>query len=130
MRPHHRAVEVPFLACSGDMDYKSPSVRPHVWSEVTVTVVDDPEHFTCQLTATEGQLNDMMAAIDEYCRHLQAGEGTPGKVALHTAVIAKFSEDDGWYRARVTGQSVTHGLYPSLGDPQVSSYLWNVPLSW
>ena len=91
------------LDCS-DMDYKSPSVRPHVWSEVTVTVVDDPEHFTCQLTATEGQLNDMMTDIDEYCCHLQAGEGTPHNVALHTAVIAKFSEDDGWYRARVTGQ--------------------------
>ena len=94
------------------MDYTTPVVKPHVWSEVVVTLVDDPEHFYCQLTESEVKLNDMMAEIDDYCSHLAEGEGTPGKVVLHTPVIAKYSEDEGWYRARVTGQSAS----PCLGS--------------
>lgn len=75
------------------------------WLRCVVSHVDDPENFYCQLEGDDnvGLLESLMARIEKYVHSLPPGIGLLRTAALGQPVIAKYSVDGSWYRARVTG---------------------------
>lgn len=68
-----------------------------------VSHIDDPAHFYCQPITTQAALHELMDRMDEYCL-LAPPCGGKLQQMLGLPVIAKYSEDDAWYRAQITGQ--------------------------
>jgi len=77
------------------------------WLNCVVSHVTDPENFYCQLSGSNNaeQLESLMAHIDKYVTCLPPGIGKLRTATLGQPVVAKYSEDNTWYRARVTGMS-------------------------
>lgn len=69
---------------------------------VVVAYISDPENFYVQFVKSKNKLDALMDDIDAYCNSHEATP--PMKLALGCPVIAKYSKDDGWYRAKVTGK--------------------------
>ena len=76
------------------------------WLSCVVSYVSDPENFYCQLSGGDNaeRLDTLMARIDKYVTSLPPGIGRLRSATLGQPVIAKYSEDNTWYRARVTGE--------------------------
>jgi len=75
------------------------------WLSCVVSHVDDPENFFCQLSGSDNanKLEAMMSHIEKYVSCLPPGIGKLRSATLGQPVIAKYSDDQRWYRARVTG---------------------------
>ena len=75
------------------------------WLSCIVSHVDDPENFYCQLTGDSNadKLEAVMSHIDKYVSCLPPGIGKLRTATLGQPVVAKYSQDNKWYRARVTG---------------------------
>ncbi|XP_012939180.1 uncharacterized protein LOC101858039 [Aplysia californica] len=70
---------------------------------VTVTHVDSPQSFWCQLKKNNAKLDALMDKLDA---HYSDAGGTPvSRPAVGQACIAQYSEDDAWYRASVLSTS-------------------------
>lgn len=67
-----------------------------------VTEVVDPESFFIQQSSSEQQLNNLMEQLGVYCESGQAQN--PPQLALGDYILARFSEDRAWYRAKITGK--------------------------
>jgi Tudor domain len=79
------------------------------WLGCVVSHVDDPENFYCQLEGDNNVelLESLMARVEKYVHSLPPGIGLLRSAALGQPVIAKYSADGCWYRARVTGTDST-----------------------
>lgn len=77
------------------------------WTSCVVSYVHDPENFYCQVSSVDNadRLNALMTRIDSYVSCLPPGIGKLRTATLGQPVIAKYSEDRKWYRARVTGRT-------------------------
>ncbi len=96
-----------FSNCSvgmDDVDYIKPLVEVNQWEEAMVTHVEDPENFYCQLTGSASQLDELMERIEAFCGSLGACDGTMVHVGLGLPCLAKYSEDETWYRGIITGK--------------------------
>lgn len=72
------------------------------WHEVLVSHIDDPENVFCQLSASSPQLDALMDHIAEHVEGLPQGTSVP-RPSLGDLVLAQYSTDQGWYRAKITG---------------------------
>jgi len=75
------------------------------WLGCVVSHVDDPETFYCQLEGDNNveMLESLMDRVEKYITSLPPGIGVLRTAALGQPVVAKYSVDGNWYRARVTG---------------------------
>ena len=75
------------------------------WTNCVVSYVNDPENFYCQVSGAGNadRLEALMKRIDNYVSCLPPGIGKLRTATLGQPVIAKYSDDSKWYRARVTG---------------------------
>uniref|UniRef100_A0A8D2L7Q6 Tudor domain containing 6 n=1 Tax=Varanus komodoensis TaxID=61221 RepID=A0A8D2L7Q6_VARKO len=78
--------------------YLQPSVTLNVGStvEVIVSYIENPSLFWCQLAKSSQDLKVLMTKIQDYCIHSAEPHDWPNPVCL-----AKFSEDEKWYRALI-----------------------------
>ena len=78
------------------------------WTNCVVSYVGDPENFYCQVSGYDNadRLELLMTRIDSYVTCLPPGIGKLRTATLGQPVIAKYSEDSKWYRARVTGMTL------------------------
>nr|XP_056712900.1 tudor domain-containing protein 6 [Euleptes europaea] len=79
----------PGLSCEGQLEVGSTV-------DVTVSYVESPSLFWCQLAKTAYDLRVLMAEIQHYCVHVAEPHVWPNPVCL-----AKYSEDGKWYRALI-----------------------------
>lgn len=68
--------------------------------DVFISWVISPETFWCQIADTQDQLEQLTNSLQTY--YSSSGEQAKN-VAIGMPVVARFSEDDAWYRAVVTG---------------------------
>lgn len=68
-----------------------------------VTHVIDPEHFHCQLKKFATHLDEIMQSLEDHCKKLGPNDDCIGDIRLGQPCLAKFSADNSWYRAKVTG---------------------------
>lgn len=78
--------------------------------EIMVTHVVDPEHFHCQLSKTATQLDALMDSLDKHYSVLAEEEEQLLNVTLGQHCVAKYSADQDWYRAQITGEG-HHDVY-------------------
>ncbi|XP_021350187.1 uncharacterized protein LOC110448334 isoform X2 [Mizuhopecten yessoensis] len=71
--------------------------------EVMVTHVVDPQHFHVQLTSMAKQLDTMMDTLQAHYGSLTDTEGALVNPMLGQPCIAKYTDDNSWYRAKVSG---------------------------
>uniref|UniRef100_A0A8C8RW02 Tudor domain containing 6 n=1 Tax=Pelusios castaneus TaxID=367368 RepID=A0A8C8RW02_9SAUR len=64
--------------------------------QVTVSYVESPGYFWCQLSRNIQELKSLMAEIQEYCKASAQPHHWPNVICL-----AKYSEDEKWYRALI-----------------------------
>ncbi|XP_044301076.1 tudor domain-containing protein 6 [Varanus komodoensis] len=64
--------------------------------EVIVSYIENPSLFWCQLAKSSQDLKVLMTKIQDYCIHSAEPHDWPNPVCL-----AKFSEDEKWYRALI-----------------------------
>ena len=74
--------------------------------DVFVTYSSSPSHLYCQLKDQDGAFGQLAQEIEEYCTTvppvLEGQEWANGDI-----VLAQFSEDQTWYRARITNIATT-----------------------
>ena len=75
--------------------------------EVVVCHITDPEHFYCHLCKNMPLLDTMMDEIEQHYSTLGPGDEQLPQFGLGAACIAQFVEDGGWYRAEITGLSLS-----------------------
>ena len=94
----------PKYATSYDCAALSSRFRPGEKVEVEVAHVDSLTKFYVQVVADVPQLDDVMNTMETYyAKPENVAEHPDEKYAVGTACVAKFCEDDLWYRAKVTG---------------------------
>ena len=79
-----------------------PNIPSGSEESVFITSITSPKNFFCQLAKTCLLLDDLMNQMEEYYRPLGEDEEAYISPRVGEACCAKFSEDDGWYRAVVT----------------------------
>ncbi|VDI51658.1 tudor domain-containing protein 1/4/6/7 [Mytilus galloprovincialis] len=84
-------------------DYQPTVVSLYSAEEVMVTHVIDPEHFHCQLKKFATHLDEIMQSLEDHCKKLGPNDDCIGDIRLGQPCLAKFSADNSWYRAKVTG---------------------------
>lgn len=87
------------------VDFTSDCMELNRWLRCVVSHIDDPENFYCQLNGNNDaeQLETLMTRIDKHITSLPPGIGKLRGATLGQPVIARYSQDGAWYRARVTG---------------------------
>ena len=68
---------------------------------VAVTYVQDPEHVFVQPISSSIQLETMMTKINSHCSRKAAGLVEKPKLGM--LVLAKYPEDERWYRGIIKG---------------------------
>jgi len=71
---------------------------PGSTESVFISHIDSVASFWCQPLKYETQLEEVMAKLEDYCTSDTGVQSFP----IDMACAAKFSLDEGWYRARVT----------------------------
>ena len=99
----------PSAAARGQrVDFASNDVALNAWTSCVVSYVDDPDNFYCQVSGSDNadRLEALMTHVDSYVSCLPPGIGKLRTATLGQPVIAKYSDDGKWYRARVTGRTL------------------------
>ncbi|KAJ7367404.1 hypothetical protein OS493_040630 [Desmophyllum pertusum] len=74
---------------------------PGTTERVFVSSASSPAKFFCQLLKTSESLDELMNEMFEYYEHLSAQQEQMSKPSVGEFCAAKFTLDDGWYRAKV-----------------------------
>lgn len=85
-------------------------VDPNDCEQVLVTCVTNPSNFWLQLSRLGGQLEQIMTQIETFYTNLNQQDLSIASPMIGQYCCAKFTEDDGWYRAmieEVNGSTVT-----------------------
>ena len=98
--------------------YKQLSVRPGSMLQCDVTHVDSPSCFYSQPVTSRSELDDLMDEIYTNCR--RAPPLVVNQLRLQQVVMARYSEDQAWYRAEITGTLTVLLMHP------VSMKLFNI----
>ena len=81
------------------------SVRVGQTISVQVIHVENYMSFFCQLCTKIVARDEMMDKLNAYCRSLSTDEGGIDYIEPGMHCVARFSEDGGWYRARIIKQT-------------------------
>ena len=74
------------------------------WLTGVVSHVENPGNFFVRWPTLDDTLTELMEEIGKYISQMPPGIGAVQKVSLGMPVLAKYSEDQVWYRAKVTGK--------------------------
>ena len=88
-----------------EVKYELISLPPDSFHDLSVTWVEDPSHFWCQLLSNAEILEELMENLAEVYTNLE-----PAALPLQSCTVgypccAKFYEDDAWYRGVITNVS-------------------------
>lgn len=88
-----------------EVKYKTMSLSPDSFHDLSVTWVEDPSHFWCQLLTNTQIIAALMENLAEVYTNLE-----PAALPLQSCTVgypccAKFYEDDAWYRGVITNVS-------------------------
>lgn len=86
-----------------ELKFKPVLVKIDSYQDVVVSHFDDPEHFCCQLISHTEDLQILMSELIDQYSELSSDTLALKSCSLGRACCAKFAEDDGWYRAIITG---------------------------
>ncbi|CAH1253582.1 TDRD6 [Branchiostoma lanceolatum] len=81
--------------------YKSDSVKAGDRMAAYISFMDKSNHIWCQKVEQSDALGELMDTIDTHCSNLKDEEDTLNMPREQTACLAQYSEDGGWYRAKV-----------------------------
>ena len=89
--------------------YKPLNVRPGSMIQCYVAHVESPSLFYCQPVMSADELHELMESIEQYCAITPPMVFDQNKLQrlLQMPVVAKYSDDQKWYRAEVTGARAT-----------------------
>uniref|UniRef100_A0A8C8RTH5 Tudor domain containing 6 n=1 Tax=Pelusios castaneus TaxID=367368 RepID=A0A8C8RTH5_9SAUR len=82
--------------CLGQVPKEHAGLEVGSTVQVTVSYVESPGYFWCQLSRNIQELKSLMAEIQEYCKASAQPHHWPNVICL-----AKYSEDEKWYRALI-----------------------------
>ena len=77
-------------------------VQPNTKEDVYVTSVESVEKMFCQLSKNISELDSLMDKMEEYYRPLDQQQEILSSPSVEDFCVAKFSVDDGFYRAKVS----------------------------
>lgn len=80
----------------------------HAAFEVQTSFIESCLRFWCQPLDKVDILDDMMEKIDAY--YAEKGSNSISSLQIGTSCVAQYSEDGGWYRARVLSASKGDGI--------------------
>ena len=88
-----------------EVKYETISLSPDSFHDLSVTWVEDPSHFWCQLLRNTDIIEELMDNLAEVYTNLD-----PAALPLQSCTVgypccAKFYEDDTWYRGIITNVS-------------------------
>ena len=88
-----------------EVKYELISLSPDSFHDLSVTWVEDPSHFWCQLLSNVEILEELMEKLADVYTNLE-----PAMLPLQSCTVgypccAKFYEDDAWYRGIITNVS-------------------------
>ncbi|XP_050402777.1 tudor domain-containing 6 [Patella vulgata] len=83
--------------------FKDQDISLGALMKIHVTHIASPQHFQVQLDSCTEILNSLMDDIFGRYGNLQEGEMAMKSFAVGQACVAKFDEDENWYRAKITG---------------------------
>ena len=98
-------------------------IHPGTTERVFVSSATTPTKFFCQLMKTTASLDELMNRMFEYYESLSPQQEQLSEPSVGEFCAAKFSLDDGWYRAKVLevkGNSVSV-LYIDYGNSETLS---------
>ena len=78
-------------------------IQPGTSERVFVSSATSPAKFSCQLMKMADSLDELMNEMFEYYEQLSVQQDQLSKPAVGEFCAAKFTLDDGWYRAKVVG---------------------------
>ena len=76
-------------------------IQPGTTERVFVSSASSPEKFFCQLLKTADFLDELMNEMFDYYEQLSAQQEQMSEPSVGEFCAAKFTLDDGWYRAKV-----------------------------
>ncbi|GFO25362.1 RING finger protein 17 [Plakobranchus ocellatus] len=79
---------------------------------VSVTHICSPNDFLVQLETNSRKLQTLSHNINIWCRREASARHMPSQVDVGTFVLARYSEDKTWYRAKVLGLVEDHSGSP------------------
>ena len=98
-------------------------VQPGTKERVFVSSASSPSKFFCQLLKSSDSLDELMNEMFEYYENLTAQQEEMTKPSVGEFCAAKFTLDDGWYRAKVIdvqGSNISV-LYIDYGNSETVS---------
>ena len=98
-------------------------IQPDTTERVFVSSATSPAKFFCQLLKTSASLDELMNEMFEYYESLSPQQEQLSEPSVGEFCAAKFSLDDGWYRAKVLevkGDSVSV-FYIDYGNSETLS---------
>ncbi|XP_076467185.1 RING finger protein 17-like [Babylonia areolata] len=96
-------VEEEMVACREDMEAE-PALKRLVighTEQVKVTHIRTPAQFYVQLLVQQEEIDRLHRQINAFCRSAEGRKAVPDLVEKGDTVLAQFSQDKKWYRARV-----------------------------
>ncbi|XP_035667114.1 uncharacterized protein LOC118409857 isoform X3 [Branchiostoma floridae] len=81
--------------------FKTDSVKTGDRIEAYISFMDKSNHIWCQKVEQSDALGELMDTIDTHCSNLKDEEDALSMPQEQTACLAQYSEDGGWYRAKV-----------------------------
>ena len=76
-------------------------LKVNSYQDVEVTHIESPREFWCQMMKHRSKLDTMMDAIEETYRNMSDSQNSVSTLTVGQVCMAKFSEDDIFYRAEV-----------------------------
>lgn len=101
----------------------SAKIQPGTSERVFVSSATSPSKFSCQLMKMADSLDELMNQMFEYYEELTGQQEEMSKPSVGEFCAAKFTLDDGWYRAKVLevqGNDVSV-LYVDYGNSETLS---------
>ena len=88
-------------------DYRELDLTPGSAIRAEIIHVEDPGRFFCQPSQSQDALHALMDKIDGYCSMAPplSAHSAGGRRIIGNPVLARYSADEAWYRALVTGNA-------------------------